>query len=143
MGLVNLNLENIGGILGGIGSLAKDIRSAITGEMSPEKRAELEAKVLELESKASLGQMEINKQEAAHKSLFVAGWRPAVGWSCVLALIYNYFISPTIEWVVKIKALDVVRPELDLGDLLVILGGLLGLGAMRSYEKVNKVNNRH
>ena len=79
-----------------------------------------------------LGQLEINKMEAAHKSLFVAGWRPAIGWICALGLLYNTIIANILGiW------LDV--PEVDTTLLVPVMMGMLGLGAMRSYEKVNQV----
>ena len=78
------------------------------------------------------GQLEINKMEAAHKSLFVAGWRPAIGWICALGLLYNTIIANIISiWI------DV--PEVDTTLLVPVMMGMLGLGAMRSYEKVNSV----
>ena len=78
------------------------------------------------------GQLEINKRDAAHKSLFVAGWRPAIGWICALGLLYNTIIANIISiWV------DV--PEVDTTLLVPVMMGMLGLGAMRSYEKVNSV----
>jgi len=78
------------------------------------------------------GQLEINKMEAAHKSLFVAGWRPAIGWICAVGLLYNTIIANVLGiW------MDV--PEVDTTLLVPVMMGMLGLGAMRSYEKVNQV----
>jgi roadblock/LC7 domain-containing protein len=78
------------------------------------------------------GQLEINKMEAAHKSLFVAGWRPAIGWICAVGLLYNTIIANVLGiWV------DV--PEVDTTLLVPVMMGMLGLGAMRSYERVNGV----
>ncbi len=74
------------------------------------------------------GQLEINKMEAAHKSLFVAGWRPAIGWICALGLLYNTIIANIISiWV------DV--PEVDTTLLVPVMMGMLGLGGLRTYEK--------
>ena len=79
------------------------------------------------------GQIEDNKVEAAHKSLFVAGWRPAIGWVCALGLFYNVILANIIGiWV------DV--PEIDTTLLVPVMMGMLGLGAMRSYEKVQGVS---
>ena len=79
------------------------------------------------------GQLEVNKVEAAHKSLFVAGWRPAIGWVCALGLFYNVILANIIGiWV------DV--PEIDTTLLVPVMMGMLGLGAMRSYEKVQGVS---
>ncbi len=78
------------------------------------------------------GQLEINKMEAAHKSLFVAGWRPAIGWICALGLLYNTIIA-------NILSIWFAVPEVDTTLLVPVMMGMLGLGAMRSYEKVNQV----
>ena len=79
------------------------------------------------------GQLEVNKVEAAHKSLFVAGWRPAIGWVCALGLFYNVILANIIGiWV------DI--PEIDTTLLVPVMMGMLGLGAMRSYEKVQGVS---
>ena len=82
------------------------------------------------------GQLDVNKVEAAHKSLFVAGWRPAIGWVCALGLFYNVILANIIGiWV------DV--PEIDTTLLVPVMMGMLGLGAMRSYEKVQGVGFHH
>ena len=79
------------------------------------------------------GQLEINKVEAAHKSLFVAGWRPAIGWVCMLGLLYNTIIA-------NVLSIRIEVPEVDTTLLVPVMMGMLGLGAMRSYEKVNHVS---
>ena len=79
------------------------------------------------------GQMEINKVEAAHKSLFVAGWRPSIGWCCSLGLLYPVLIAP-------IAGIWVEVPEIDPSLLMTTMTGMLGLGAMRSYEKTRGVS---
>tara|TARA_R110000824_G_scaffold66265_1_gene172047 strand:- start:2993 stop:3370 length:378 start_codon:yes stop_codon:yes gene_type:complete len=78
------------------------------------------------------GQLEVNKTEAAHKSLFVAGWRPAIGWICGLSLLYSTMLSPILGiWF----TVPPVNDEL----LSTVLMGMLGLGAMRSFEKYKGV----
>ena len=77
-----------------------------------------------------LAQIEVNKQEAAHKSLFVAGWRPAVGWVCVLGMLVNFVIVPLVPS---------IQP-LDISEMMTVLLGLLGLGGMRTYEKLKGVS---
>ena len=93
------------------------------------------------EIQARLGQMEVNKVEAASKSLFVSGWRPAVGWICVLSLGYQFFLSPFIRFI-AIVAMDnpPAFPVLDSSQLTPILIGMLGLGGLRTFEKVKKVS---
>jgi len=78
------------------------------------------------------GQLEVNKIEAAHKSLFVAGWRPAIGWVCGIALLYSTILSPILDiWFTV--------PVVNTSLLQTVLMGMLGLGAMRSYEKTKGV----
>ena len=79
------------------------------------------------------GQLEVNKVEAAHKSLFVAGWRPSIGWCCSLGLLYHVLIAP-------IAGIWVEVPEIDPSLLMTTMTGMLGLGAMRSYEKTRGVS---
>ena len=80
----------------------------------------------------SKGQLEVNKVEAAHKSLFVSGWRPAIGWISGLALLYSTILAP-------ILGIWFIVPPVDSSLLTSVLMGMLGLGAMRSYEKKNNV----
>lgn len=78
-------------------------------------------------------QLEVNKTEAAHKSLFVAGWRPFIGWCCGLGLLYSVLLSPLLDiW------FDM--PAIDSSILMQTMTGMLGLGALRSYEKVKGVS---
>ena len=79
------------------------------------------------------GQLDVNKVEAAHKSLFVAGWRPAIGWVCALGLFYNVILA-------NIIGIWIDLPEIDTTLLVPVMMGMLGLGAMRSYEKVQGVS---
>ncbi len=79
-----------------------------------------------------LGQLEINKIEAASSSLFVSGWRPAVGWVCASAMAYHFILSPFLDiWF--------VMPIIKVEQLYPVLMGMLGLGGMRSFEKAKKV----
>ena len=85
-------------------------------------------------------QLEVNKAEAAHNSMFVAGWRPAVGWCCVLGMAGNFLVIPMTNFVLALMAIEVVIPLIDLETMMPVLMGMLGLGAMRSYEKVKGVS---
>ena len=85
-------------------------------------------------------QLEVNKAEAAHNSMFVAGWRPAVGWCCVLGMAGNFLVIPMTNFVLALMAIEVVIPLIDLETMLPVLMGMLGLGAMRSYEKTKGVS---
>lgn len=100
-----------------------------------------EFKALEAELQLALGQIDINKTEATSASLFVSGWRPAVGWVCVFGLTYTFICQPLLAWGSNIYAIP-VPPDLDMGTLLTLLGGMLGLGGLRTVEKINKVANK-
>ena len=105
-----------------LGEFAKDLREAIKGkEIDPDKMMEL-VKV----------QSEINKMEAQHRSVFVAGWRPFIGWICGLALAYNFIIRDVIAWVSP----DIMPPAIQMDQLITILLGMLGLGGLRTFEKI-------
>ena len=86
------------------------------------------------------GQLEVNKVEAAHQSLFVAGWRPAVGWVCVLGMFGNFITIPFSNFILALLELDIIIPLVPLETMMPVLMGMLGLGAMRSYEKKNSVH---
>lgn len=99
------------------------------------KMAELEAEV-----RSMVGQLEVNKAEANHKSIFVAGWRPAVGWTCAAGLAWNFIVQPILTWIAFIAEVDIGNaPKLDITELITILMGMLGLGTMRMNEKVKGV----
>jgi hypothetical protein len=102
------------------GNLAWDIREAIKGkELDPEKLIELQTK--------------INTVEAQHRTLFVAGWRPFIGWICGVALAYNFVIRDLFIWVTKTTE---APPALQMDHLMTVLLGMLGLGGLRTYEKI-------
>lgn len=94
-----------------------------------------EFKNLEADLQMAMGQLEVNRIEAASADFFRGGWRPAVGWCCVLGLVYTYLGQPLLAWASGIWGWP-VPPSLDLGDLIVLLGGMLGLGGMRTFERV-------
>ena len=87
------------------------------------------------------GQMEINKIEASSSSMFVAGWRPYVGWVCGIALTYTYVLYPILQFIVAVTMENPpVLPEVEAISLMPILMGMLGLGAMRSHDKKHGVS---
>ena len=86
--------------------------------------------------KANIAQIDVNKAEAAHRTVFVAGWRPFIGWTCGLALAYHFILQPIIVFTMSVNGLDYDLPEFDMGSLMTIVLGLLGLGGMRSFEKL-------
>ena len=136
MGVSLANID-VGGVLDGLGTLAKNIREAITGKsiIDPNKQAELLAQAAQIEADIIKAQTDINKVEAAHESIFVAGWRPFIGWVCGSALAYYYVAQPFLVWAFDLLGYDTSMPMLETGELMTILLGMLGLGAFRSYDK--------
>jgi len=86
--------------------------------------------------KANIAQIEVNKAEALHRTVFVAGWRPFIGWTCGLALAYHFILQPIIVFAMSANGVAYDLPEFDMGSLMTIVLGLLGLGGMRSFEKL-------
>lgn len=140
--MINLANVDIGGIFTGIGGLARDLRAAITGKepIDGAKAAELALQVQNLETSIVNAQIQVNLAEAQHASVFVSGWRPAIGWICGMALFYNYIFMPLFSFVAKwVDPSAPAMPELASGELMTLLLGMLGLGAFRTFEKVKEV----
>ena len=85
--------------------------------------------------RANLAQIEVNKVEAQHRSVFVAGWRPFIGWTCAIAMAYHFVLQPIIVFVFSANGVDYSLPEFDMASLMTVVLGILGLGGMRSFEK--------
>ena len=109
----------------------KDKKNAIAFELST--MAERHAQEL------AKAQLEVNKAEAAHKSLFVAGWRPAVGWVCVAGMAGNFIVIPLANFALALAGTAITIPLVALSEMMPVLMGMLGLGAMRTAEKVKGV----
>ena len=109
----------------------KDTKNAIAFELSTmaEKHAQELAK----------GQLDVNKVEAAHKNLFVAGWRPAVGWVCCLGMAGNFLIIPLANFALALSSSSITIPLIETSEMMPVLMGMLGLGAMRTVEKTKNV----
>lgn len=108
----------------------------------PAKKAEAEAQFMlmmqEQDFKKVLGQLEVNAAEAASPHLFVAGWRPAVGWCCALGFLWATIGQPIVTWIATAKGWP-APPAIDTDVLLYVLGGMLGLGTLRTFEKTKNV----
>lgn len=85
---------------------------------------------------AAMAQVDVNKAEAQHRSVFVAGWRPFIGWTCGVALAYHFVVAPLIVFAVTMSGHTMPQlPEFDMGSLMTVLMGMLGLGGLRTIEK--------
>jgi hypothetical protein len=84
---------------------------------------------------ANLAQIEVNKAEAASASIFKGGWRPFVGWVCGVAMLYHFLLQPIIVFILSVAGITFDLPQFDMGSLMTILMGLLGIAGLRSFEK--------
>ena len=110
----------------------KDTKNKIAFELST--MAEKHAQQL------ALAQIELNKAEAQSGSLFKGGWRPAVGWISALAFLYHFILQPCIIFLATLFGAEIPElPEFEMGTLLTVLGGMLGIGGLRTYEKQKKL----
>ena len=135
-----MNPLGIGAIIDSVGKVASDL---ITTD---KERIELELEGRRIDQATDLAQMEVNKTEAQNQNLFVAGWRPAIGWVGAAAMAYQFLLYPLLVWAwVWLQAEQIVPkevnppPMLDTEALWVILSGMLGIAGMRSFEKTRGV----
>jgi len=122
-----------------IGKLIPDANQAaqVNAELQKaliERQGEIDKAIAE----AARAQAEINMKEAEHPSLFVSGWRPFVGWVCGLGCAYGFVAQPFLAWFAALAQVA-TPPVLDINTLIGLLGGLLGLGTLRTAEKIKDV----
>ena len=103
-------------------------------------REKLSHELAVLADKQMTAQIEVNKVEAAHKSLFVSGWRPAIGWICAMGMAGNFLVIPFANMSLELSKTGVTIPMIALSEMMPILFGLLGLGTMRTVEKIKSVS---
>ena len=125
-------------VIGGI--LEKVIPDPQTAADAKIKMLELAQKgelaVLDAETKLALGQLEVNKVEAG-TDMYRGGWRPATGWACGFGLVYQFLIQPLLPWLVAVCGGSVPPlPPIDNETLMVLLTGMLGLGGLRTFERI-------
>ena len=105
-------------------------------------KAKIELELISGLNNIDMAQIEVNKQEAKHKSLFVSGWRPFIGWCCGLALCYHSICVPLLQAICEAFGLTISFPSFNLEELYPILLGMIGLSARRSFEKRYGVASR-
>lgn len=98
-----------------------------------------EFKELDAQLQMAKGQTDTNLAEAQNPKLFVSGWRPFIGWICGLGLASQFIVAPFATWAATLIGHPVTFPTLDLGTLMTLLAGMLGLGTLRTTEKINGV----
>ena len=106
----------------------------------PAQQAAAKLELMKLQQNGELaqitGQMGINKVEAASSSLFVSGWRPSIGWVCGAGFAVQFVIGPLAEWGAALAGHPVKVPQMDTGTMMPLLLGMLGLGGLRTAEKL-------
>jgi hypothetical protein len=133
-----------------VGPVLDIVNKIIPTPMTAEQKVQAQYQLLQLQQTGDLAQLnaqlqataqqtDTNKVEAASPNMFVAGWRPFIGWVCGSGLAYQYLADPLISWFAAIMHYP-MPPSLDLGTLITMLAGLLGLGGMRTVEKLNGIN---
>lgn len=137
----------VGGLVEAVGKIADDLFTSDKERLD----AQIELQKLGIEEQKidaglAQGQLDVNKTEASHSSVWVSGWRPAVGWTCVAGLAYNFLAHPFLLWAWALLQANgwvpvglTPPPHVDVEALLVLLGGILGLGVYRTAEKVKRV----
>ena len=127
--------------LGAVAELANGVINRIWPDASEAERGKLTLALAQLnaEVESAKGQMAVNAAEAANSSVFVSGWRPAVGWCCVAALGYQYIIYPLLLWLVMFYP-NLTAPKPVVSEVLMeLLFGLLGISGLRTFEKIKGV----
>lgn len=117
----------------GLGSVA-DLATTVIGKIWPDKT---EAEKAQLAAAVQLvqGQLEINKVEASSTSVFVAGWRPFIGWTCGAAFAYKFVLAPAIAFGMAAYGHPIDLPVLDFTEMSTVLLGMLGIGGLSTIEK--------
>ena len=109
-------------------------------EAAAKAKREIEAELTKNLAQIDLAQLDINKAEGQHRSMFVAGWRPFIGWTCGVALAYTYVMQPILVFILAQSGYLVQLPIMDLTVMMPVLLGMLGLGGLRSFEKFKGVS---
>tara|TARA_R110000868_G_C10969754_1_gene769598 strand:- start:4855 stop:5322 length:468 start_codon:yes stop_codon:yes gene_type:complete len=146
--LTNVLTGGATGAVSAVAALATEILKRVVDD--PAAQDAMAIRLAELEHSGVLAQLAqdtgvmqaqaaTNTAEAASASLFVAGWRPAVGWICAVGLGVQYGLAPVLTWLVTLAGRPVAFPQLNMSDLFPLLFGMLGIGVMRSWEKTQGV----
>ena len=106
-------------------------------EKAAEAQRAIETALLENAAQINLAQIEVNKEEAQHRTVFVAGWRPFIGWVCGVALAWHFVGVPGTLFFIAWSGAEVPElPVFDMNSLMTVLTGMLGLGGLRTFEKM-------
>lgn len=102
-------------------------------------KAEMEQQLVTAANAAAMAQVEVNKVEAAHSSVFVAGWRPSIGWVCAAGLAWAFVLAPITSWALVVLGIKAELPAIHTDYLLELVLAMLGIGGLRTFEKLRGV----
>jgi len=104
-------------------------------EKAEQAKREIESQLTQHLANIDLAQLEVNKEEAKSRNVFIAGWRPFIGWTCGIALCWTYILQPIAQFVLAQTGHLIDLPGLDMSTMMPVLLGMLGLGGLRTWEK--------
>ncbi len=102
-------------------------------------KAEMEQQLVTAANAAAMAQVEVNKVEAAHSNVFVAGWRPSIGWVCAAGLAWAFVLAPIASWALVVLGIKAELPAIHTDYLLELVLAMLGIGGLRTFEKLRGV----
>lgn len=123
---------------GSVGNLADGVAGAVDRFVeTEEERKAAELLLIKIQQQPDKWQLEVNKIQAAHRSVFVAGPRPFIMWTCGVGIALNFIFFPIADWVITLMNVGISMPEIKNEQLMTLVLSLLGLGSLRTYEKRN------
>ena len=105
-------------------------------EAAEKAKREIQSELVNNINDIAKAQIEVNKTEAAHRNVFVSGWRPFIGWTCGAAFAYHFVLQPILLFAFAAQGMAVDLPSFDMSALMTVLTGMLGLGGLRTFEKM-------
>jgi len=120
--------------------------STVLDRVIPDKEAsakairDIEATLIENSAQINLAQLEINKVEAGHKSIWVSGWRPSIGWCCSLGIFWAYIGRPVADYAVVMSGSDIILPKIPTDALMELTFAMLGMAGLRTFEKLKNIS---
>ena len=130
------------GILDSVLSIGSTILDRVIPDVNAREKAkqELAKAISEQDFQLALGQIQINQEEAKSENIFKSGWRPSIGWACSLTFILNFVLFPIVNYFLMMFGHAAILIPFDTNTLMTVLGGLLGIGGLRTIEKIKGVN---
>tara|TARA_R110000868_G_scaffold8000_7_gene41556 strand:+ start:448 stop:819 length:372 start_codon:yes stop_codon:yes gene_type:complete len=108
-------------------------------EAAAKATRDIEATLIANSAQINLAQLEINKVEAGHSSVWVSGWRPSIGWCCSLGIFWAYIGRPVADYIVVMSGSDIVLPNIPTDALMELTFAMLGMAGLRTFEKLKNI----